>query len=110
MTPQAEACIPDQPRDDTPGVVATSSDVSQAIAAPALPPHISAEGLSCPHTAGRPGWPKMRQALVSSSWMQRTPAGLPPGMPGIGELIDGAMQQAPQPGRQFMRFRLLSKK
>jgi hypothetical protein len=31
--------------------------------------------------------------------MQRTPAALPPGIPGIGELIEGAMQQAPQPGR-----------
>jgi hypothetical protein len=31
--------------------------------------------------------------------MQRTPAGLPCGMPGIGEEIDGAMQQAPQPRR-----------
>lgn len=28
------------------------------------------------------------------------PAGLPCGMPGIGEEIDGAIQQAPQPGRQ----------
>ena len=34
--------------------------------------------------------------------MQRTPAGLPSGMPGIGLLIDGAMQQAAQEGRQFM--------
>jgi hypothetical protein len=24
------------------------------------------------------------------------------GMPGMGEEIDGAMQQAPQPGRQFI--------
>jgi hypothetical protein len=31
--------------------------------------------------------------------MQRTPADLPHGVPGIGELIEGAMQQAPQPGR-----------
>jgi hypothetical protein len=28
------------------------------------------------------------------------PAGLPCGRPGSGLLIDGAMQQAPQPGRQ----------
>jgi hypothetical protein len=34
--------------------------------------------------------------------MQRTPAGLPCGMPGIGDEIEGAMQQAPQPGRQSM--------
>jgi hypothetical protein len=86
-------------------VVAISSDVSHCIAAVALSPHISADGMSCPHTAGRPGWPKIRQALVSSSWMQRTPAGLPWGMPGIGELMDGATQQAPQPGRQFIAVR-----
>ena len=32
--------------------------------------------------------------------MQRTPAGLPCGIPGIAEEIDGATQQAPQPERQ----------
>tara|TARA_Y100001956_G_C4085385_1_gene170383 strand:- start:966 stop:1076 length:111 start_codon:yes stop_codon:yes gene_type:complete len=32
--------------------------------------------------------------------MQRTPAGLPFGIPGIGEEILGAIQQAPQPKRQ----------
>ena len=84
------------------GAVARSSRVSQASAAEALAPHISAEGASCPQTAGRSGWPKMRQALVSSSCTQRTPAGLPSGMPGMAELMEGAMQQAPQPGRQFM--------
>lgn len=30
------------------------------------------------------------------------PAGLPCGMPGMGELMLGAMQQAPQCGRQSM--------
>jgi len=34
--------------------------------------------------------------------MHLTPAGLPPGIPGIGEEIDGAMQQAPHRGRHFM--------
>jgi len=34
--------------------------------------------------------------------MQRTPAGLPNGMPGIGDEIEGAVQQAPQAGRQSM--------
>jgi len=34
--------------------------------------------------------------------MQRTPAGFPPGIPGMGELIEGAMQQAAQRSRQFM--------
>jgi hypothetical protein len=38
--------------------------------------------------------------LAWSSWIQRTPAGLPLGMPGIGDEMDGAVQQAPQSGRQ----------
>jgi len=33
--------------------------------------------------------------------MQRTPAGLPAGKPGTALDIDGAMQQAPHPGRHF---------
>ena len=36
--------------------------------------------------------------------MQRTPAGLPLGIPGMGEEIEGAMQQAPQPTRQSIVF------
>lgn len=34
--------------------------------------------------------------------MHRTPAGLPCGMPGIGDEMLGAMQQAPQVDRQSM--------
>ena len=64
---------------------------------------MSSAGISELQTAGRSGWPKIRQRWASSSWMQRTPAGLPFGMPGIGVEIEGAMQQAPQPGRQSMR-------
>lgn len=45
----------------------------------------------------------MAQRWSAISWMQRTPAGLPWGMPGIGLLMEGAVQQAPQPGRQSMR-------
>jgi hypothetical protein len=48
------------------------------------------------------GWPKIMQRLASSNCTQRTPAGLPCGMPGMAELMDGAMQQAPQVGRQIM--------
>jgi hypothetical protein len=33
------------------------------------------------------------------------PARLPAGIPGMALVIEGAMQQAPQPGRQFMRLR-----
>ena len=67
---------------------------------------MSSLGAREPHTEGRSGCPKILQRSASSSWMQRTPAGLPSGMPGIGLLIDGAMQQAAQEGRQFMGERL----
>jgi hypothetical protein len=61
---------------------------------------MAAEGRSETQTRGRSGRPKIAQRLSSVSWMQRMPAALPFGMPGIGEEIDGAMQQAPQPARQ----------
>ncbi len=59
-------------------------------------------GRKLTHTAGRSGRPKMAQLKSASNWMQATPAGFPPGMPGIGDEIDGAMQQAPQWERQFI--------
>lgn len=62
-----------------------------------LSPHISTEGLRLAQTAGRPGWPKIRQRSCSSSCTHRTPAGLPDGIPGIGEEMEGAIQQAAQP-------------
>jgi hypothetical protein len=40
--------------------------------------------------------------LSSVSCTQRNPAGLPSCMPGIGDEIEGAMQQAAQPIRQFI--------
>jgi hypothetical protein len=43
----------------------------------------------------------MRQRFASSSCTHLTPAGLPSSIPGIGLVMDGAMQHAPQPGRQF---------
>jgi hypothetical protein len=63
---------------------------------------MAADGTSEAHTAGRSGRPNRRQRSASSSCTQGTPAGLPFGMPGMGELMDGAMQQAAQSGRQFM--------
>jgi hypothetical protein len=65
-------------------------------------PHISAEGCKPPQNAGRSGLPKILQRLSSPSCTQRTPAGLPLGIPGIGEVIEGAVQQAPQFSRQFI--------
>jgi hypothetical protein len=84
------------------GDVCCSTTPSQRSACSRLSPHMSGSGCSEPHTAGRSGWPKMAQRLSAVSWMQRTPAGLPSGMPGMGVEMDGAMQHAPQPGRQFM--------
>ena len=82
------------------GRVERSSRLSQRKAAHPEPRHIVPEGSSDAHTAGRRGSPNRRQRRSSSSCTQATPAGLPCGMPGIGELIDGAMQQAAQRGRQ----------
>lgn len=83
-----------------PGAVARSSRPIQRIASSRFVPHISADGCKPAHTAGRSGRPKIRQRWSSASCAQRTPAGLPCGIPGIGLEIDGAVQQAPQPGRQ----------
>jgi hypothetical protein len=44
--------------------------------------------------------PHTRHRLLSSRLTQRTPAGFPCGIPGRGLEIEGATQQAPQPGRQ----------
>lgn len=63
-------------------------------------PHISSDGCSPAQKAGRSGWPKILQRWRSSSCTQRAPAGLPAGIPGIGLVIDGAVQQAPQSDRQ----------
>ena len=48
----------------------------------------------------------MAHPLVSVSWTQRTPAGLPFGIPGIGEVIEGEVQHAPHPARQLTLFAL----
>jgi hypothetical protein len=66
---------------------------------------MAAEGCSEAHTLGRSGLPNRRQRSCSSSCTQRTPAGLPCGMPGIALLIEGAVQQAPQSGRQSIPSR-----
>ena len=65
-------------------------------------PHISSEGRKPLQKAGRSGLPNTLQPKFSSSCTQGTPAGLPFGMPGSGEVMEGAMQHAAQAGRQFM--------
>lgn len=88
------------------GAVARSSSSSHRIACSRDGPHISADGCRPAQNAGRSGWPKMAQPLASVSWMQRTPAGLPLGIPGIGDVIEGAVQHAPHPARQLTLFAL----
>ena len=63
-------------------------------------PHISRLGLSEPQTRGRSGRPKIRQVRSGFNCTQATSAGLPFGIPGMGLVIEAAMQQAAQPGRQ----------
>lgn len=82
------------------GRVAHSSCVSQSKAASRDAPHISSDGVSPEQQAGRSGCPKMAHRFASVSWIQRTPAGFPFAMPGMGLVMEGAMQQAPQSGRQ----------
>jgi hypothetical protein len=53
-------------------------------------------------TAGRSGFPNSAQRLWRVNCAQRTPAGLPSGMPGMGEEMEIAIQQAPQPTRHSM--------
>gem|GEM_PF-2477911 len=68
---------------------------------------MSGAGFNDEHTSGRSGCPKIKHRLSADNCTHRTPAGLLIpfifGMPGIGDEIDGAMQHAPQPGRQFIR-------
>jgi hypothetical protein len=85
-----------------PGDVAASSLASHCIACSRLAPHISTDGRSPEQQAGRSGRPKIEQRFASSSCTQRTPAGLPLGMPGIGLEIEGAVQHAPHSVRHSM--------
>ncbi len=85
------------------GCVSASSCAKKIIAWLRCSPHIAASGCRLAQTAGRPGWPKIRQRWSAPSCTQRTPAGLPSGIPGMALEIDGAVQQAPQPARQSMR-------
>ena len=78
-----------------------SSQLNQIMASPCVLPHISKLGFRDAHTAGRSDSPNKPHRLWSSSWTHRTPAGFPRSMPEIGLEIEGAMQQAPQPERQF---------
>ncbi len=84
------------------GRVRYSNPARYSSASSRLPLHISSIGLRLAHTAGRSGWPKIAHRMSGSSCTQGMPAGLPCGIPGIGDEMLGAMQQAPQFGRHSM--------
>ena len=86
----------------TDGVVAASSWVSHNKAAVRSVPHISTCGCRPPQKSGRSAWPNTAQRMSGINCTQGTPAGFPSGMPGMGLEMEGAVQQAPQPGRQVM--------
>lgn len=84
------------------GHVACSKRDSQASASSRDSPHISAEGCKPPQNAGRVDVPNTLHRKYSSSCAHGTPAALPFGMPGRGEVMEGAMQHAAQDFRQIM--------
>jgi len=50
------------------------------------------------HTFGRSGEVKIAHFRSLVRWIHLVPDGFPSGIPGIGEEIEGAIQQAPQFG------------
>ena len=62
-------------------------------------PHISGWGRRPEQGLGRAGEPNRAHRVSAVRCGHRTPASFPWGKPGIGALIDGAIQQAPQPSR-----------
>jgi hypothetical protein len=82
---------------------ASSSHRKFFSASAAEAPQNAASGLKPEQTAGRSGLPKIAHFRLSVSCTHLTKAGLPPGIPGIGELMEGKMQQAAHPGRQSIK-------
>lgn len=83
--------------------VRPSSSIRLRIASSLVRPQISMDGWKSRHTLGRSGLSYNRQWLSLVSWIQRTPAGLGPDMPGIMVLMLMAMQHAPHPTRHWTR-------
>jgi hypothetical protein len=85
-------------------LVTDSSDSRKASASALDDWHISGDGRKLAQTIGRSGRPKSAQRKSGISCTQGIPAGLPCGIPGMGEVIEGAMQHAPQFDRQSIWF------
>lgn len=84
------------------GLVAASNAAKCVSASVREDPHIELAGRRPAQKAGRSGRPKIAHRMSGSSCTHGIPAGLPCGIPGIGEVIEGAMQHAPQFERQSM--------
>jgi len=82
-----------------PGVL-PSIQVRLRKASLALLPQTIFSALKPPHTFGLSGEPNRSHFKSLFKWIHLTPAGLPLGIPGMGEEMDGAMQHAPHLGRQ----------
>ena len=77
--------------------VATSRKVKKEIASIDDSLHISFEGLNFIQISGLFEFPNSWHRLSEVNWIHLTPAGLPFGIPGIEDDIEGAIQHAPQP-------------
>src|SRR5690606_36910769 len=88
---------------EPPQAVDCSSQPSKRMACSVVSPQNASSAWNAAQTLGRSGFPNSAHRPVSLRWMHRSPARLPWGMPGMIELMEGAMQHAPQPARHFMR-------
>jgi len=79
---------------------AISSNAIKRMASCRLLPHTIGSGLNWAQTCGRRTSPHNSHRASTIKCRHATPAGLPLGIFGNGVDIDGAMQHAPQPGRQ----------
>ena len=62
-----------------------------------LLPQNSGSGVNPPQTRGLSFFPNSSHLKSSVKWAQGTPAGLPSGIFGIGDDMEGAIQQAAHP-------------
>jgi hypothetical protein len=65
-------------------------------------PQNSCSALKARQTFGRDATLNKAHIFSTRRWLHLTPAGVPSGIPGIGEDIEITMQHAPHPGLQFM--------
>jgi hypothetical protein len=70
---------------------------------------MAGDGIKSNQTSGRPDLPYDKQQFSSSNCIQRSPAALSAGIPGITEVIDRPIQQASHPSRHCITLPLAQK-